>query len=101
MKETLKILGAVLAIIIFTTLVVVGFVLLIRKIPKAPILTNEQIIEQTLMCESNGLKARQIYKGGSYNIKQIICQPNNEKESESTTKIKKSNITNVEVNIPK
>lgn len=60
-------------------------------------LTNEQIVEKTRYCEDNGLQAKVEYFGG---IKDIHCSPKTDKNDIQTKNIKKSNITEVNVQIP-
>lgn len=65
-------------------------------------MTNEEIVSETKMCEDDGLEARANYKyfGGIKGVKYIICFPKKEQEIKEGD-IKKSNITEVNVNIPK
>ena len=37
-------------------------------------MTNQQIVEQTKYCESNGMKANQIINGFTYDVVKVICK---------------------------
>lgn len=70
MKKTIYILA-----IIIMSLAIFG--LIIQIIPHQSYLTNEEIVEQTKFCESNGLGSRVIYNGFNYRVINIICDPKN------------------------
>lgn len=54
--------------------VLIGFVQGMRwLIPDA--LTNEQIVEQTKFCESNGMDAGVTMNGFTYDVQKVICLP--------------------------
>ena len=102
--KTIKVIIGSISGVILCAGVIAGVYFLTKSYLKhrslTPVLTNEQVIEETKFCEDAGLDVAYNYRGDYWhrNIIAVKCYRNSYNNSDGS-KIKKSNITEVNVNL--